>query len=174
MSERAGGGNERVGRRSRTISRARSKPSGPRGFAERRFFGRYLRRHPRRGGGVGPGRAGRARRCAATPEADGWRIELDDGGTVDGAGAGAGESATSRRNRWASRQALGERFINNPWNEEAKAAVARGRGERRRRAAGRHRADDDRRGAVARCRRPPGPDRRAVAARANPQGACGF
>ncbi len=94
----------------------------PRGFAERRFFGRYLREILDNVVASGLGEVVSSTAVAATPGADGWWVELDDGGMV---AAQAVVLATGNQSPepLGIASGLGARFINNPWNDEAKAAV---------------------------------------------------
>jgi len=94
----------------------------PRGFAERRFFGRYLRAILDKAVGSGHAKVVSSSAVAATPNADGWRIDLDDGGTVT-ARALVLAIGNQPPEPLGLAAGLGGRFVNNPWNEEAKAAV---------------------------------------------------
>jgi len=94
----------------------------PRGFAERRFFGRYLRAILDEAVVSGHAEVVSSSAVAATPNVDGWRIDLDDGGTVT-ARALALAIGNQPPEPLGLAAGLGGRFVNNPWNEEAKAAV---------------------------------------------------
>ena len=94
----------------------------PRGFAERRFFGRYLRAILDEAVVSGHAEVVSSSAVAATPNADGWRIDLDDGGTVT-ARALVLAIGNQPPEPLGLAAGLGGRFVNNPWNEEAKAAV---------------------------------------------------
>ena len=94
----------------------------PCGFAERRFFGRYLRGILDDAVRSGQVEVVASKAVHAAQGADGWRIELDDGGAV------AAETLVLAIGNQSPEplgiaSGLGERFINNPWNDEAKAAV---------------------------------------------------
>jgi uncharacterized NAD(P)/FAD-binding protein YdhS len=58
----------------------------------------------------------------ATPDADGWRIDLDDGGAV-AAQVVALAIGNQPPEPLGVAAGLSNRFINNPWSDEAKAAV---------------------------------------------------
>ena len=94
----------------------------PQGFAERKFFGRYLRGILDEA--VASGRVEIVANSAvqATPGEDGWWIELDDGGTVAAQVVVLG-NGNQPPEPLGIAAGLGGRFINNPWNEEAKAVV---------------------------------------------------
>lgn len=94
----------------------------PRGFAERRFFGRYLRTildEAVTSGHVEPVASLAVR---AAPGADGWRINLGDRRIV-WARALVLAIGNQPPEPLGITAGLGDRFINNPWNDEAKAAV---------------------------------------------------
>lgn len=94
----------------------------PRGFAERKLFGRYLREILDEAVASGQVELVPSKAVAATPQADGWQLELEDGGTVSArtVALALGNQPPEPLN---ASLAAGERFINNPWSEEAKAAV---------------------------------------------------
>ncbi|MEO8177047.1 MAG: FAD/NAD(P)-binding protein [Sphingomicrobium sp.] len=93
-----------------------------RGFAERRMFGRYLRQildQAVASGHVTP-IAGKA---VAAARRDGrWEIALDDGATVV-AQAVALAIGNQPPEPFRFSKAAGERLIDNPWGDEAKAAI---------------------------------------------------
>ena len=88
----------------------------PKAFAERRLFGNYLRGIL--DGAVASGHAEvvQATAVAAVREAGEWRIELDDGGIVR-----ALALALAIGNQ--PPEPFADGIINNPWGEQAKAAV---------------------------------------------------
>ena len=96
----------------------------PGGFAERRHFGRYLRAildEAVAGGHVETLPSGAV---AAVREAGEWRIDVEDGGRTITAQAlvlAIGNQPPEPLS--FAPAASGERFINNPWSEQAKAAV---------------------------------------------------
>jgi uncharacterized NAD(P)/FAD-binding protein YdhS len=94
----------------------------PRGFAERRFFGRYLRAILDEAVASGRVEVVSSKAVAAAPTADGWKLELQDGGTVE-AQAVVLAIGNQPPEPLAFASAAGERFIGNPWSDEAKAAV---------------------------------------------------
>ena len=89
----------------------------PKGFAERRRFGRYLREILAEAVASGHVEVVEDRAVAVLREAEGWRIELDDGGRTITAEA----LVLAIGNQPPEPFAGG--IINNPWDEEAKAAV---------------------------------------------------
>ena len=94
----------------------------PRGFAERRLFGRYLR--DILGDAVASGHVELApgNVMAAVSGSEGWKLSLDDGSTVV-AQAVALAIGNQPPEPLGIAAAAGARFINNPWNEQAKTAV---------------------------------------------------
>jgi uncharacterized NAD(P)/FAD-binding protein YdhS len=95
----------------------------PRGFAERRFFGRYLRDILDEAVASGRVELVSSRAVHAAPGADGWHLDLEDGGTVTARAVVLAIGNQPPEPLGIASQA-GPRFINNPWNEEAKAAVS--------------------------------------------------
>ena len=88
----------------------------PKGFAERRGFGRYLREILAEAVASGHVEVVEDRAVAAVPEAEGWGIELGGGGTLT---ARALVLAIGNQ----PPEPFADGIINNPWNDEAKAAV---------------------------------------------------
>jgi uncharacterized NAD(P)/FAD-binding protein YdhS len=88
----------------------------PKGFAERRRFGRYLRAILEEAVASGHVEVVEDRAVAAVPHGDGWTIELDGGGTI---AAQALVLAIGNQ----PPEPFAEGMINNPWNDQAKAAV---------------------------------------------------
>ena len=98
--------------------RFESEGGDRRGFAERRLFGRYLRRIVDDSGVE----TILSSAVSASPGEQGWRIELSDGSTIE---ANALVLANGNQPPEPLRVAAGAgpRFINNPWGDEAKTAV---------------------------------------------------
>ena len=94
----------------------------PRGFAERRFFGRYLRAILDEAVESGHVEVVASKAVHAEPGSDVWNLELDDGGTIT-ARALVLANGNQPPEPLGIASGLGGSFINNPWNEEAKAAV---------------------------------------------------
>ncbi|MEO6582469.1 MAG: FAD/NAD(P)-binding protein [Sphingomicrobium sp.] len=94
----------------------------PRGFAERKFFGRYLRSILDEAVKSGHVQlvVGQAVQAALGPE--GWQVELDDGGKVE-AQAVVLAIGNQPPEPLGIASGLSGRFINNPWGDEAKSAV---------------------------------------------------
>mgnify|MGYP003289688037 CR=1 FL=1 len=95
----------------------------PKGFAERRRFGRYLRAILDEAVASGHVEIVRDTVVAARREVAEWRIDLQDGGTVaaDALVLAIGNQPPEPLS--FGPEAAGERFIGNPWSEQAKAAV---------------------------------------------------
>ena len=94
----------------------------PRGFAERRLFGRYLRDILDEAVASGHVELVPSRVMAAASGPEGWTLKLEDGRTVT-AQAVALAIGNQPPESLGIAAAAESRFINNPWNEEAKAAV---------------------------------------------------
>jgi len=94
----------------------------PRGFAERRFFGRYLRAILDQAVASGHVKLVSNEAVAAAALADGWQLSLDGGETV-AAQALVLAIGNQPPEPLGIASSAGPGFINNPWNEEAKAAV---------------------------------------------------
>jgi len=93
-----------------------------RGFAERRFFARYLGQILDEAVASGAARTVAATAISAGRENEGWRVELDNGETVRASGL---VLAIGNQEPEALRAFPGtRRFISNPWGEQARAAVA--------------------------------------------------
>src|SRR5688500_11653262 len=88
----------------------------PKGFAERRGFGRYLRSILAEAVASGHVDVVEDRAVAAVPDADEWRIELEAGGTIV---ARALVLAIGNQ----PPEPFADGIINNPWGDEAKAAA---------------------------------------------------
>ncbi len=95
----------------------------PRGFAQRRHFGRYLRSILDEAIASGRVEPIADMAVAAVREAGDWRIDLEDGGGVVARALvlAIGNQPPEPLN--AVPAAAGERFINNPWGGGARAAV---------------------------------------------------
>jgi uncharacterized NAD(P)/FAD-binding protein YdhS len=94
-----------------------------RGFAQRRQFGRYLREILDKESASGLVEVVENRAIGAKPNADGWTVELASGRTVDAAAlvlANGNQPPDPLR----VFEGAGERFVNNPWSEDAAAAIA--------------------------------------------------
>jgi uncharacterized NAD(P)/FAD-binding protein YdhS len=93
-------------------------------FSERRRFGRYLDAILEQASSEGLVTPVEAKAVSATRDGDGWSIALDDGRKVS-ARALVLAIGNQEPAPMAVAQAISpERFINNPWGREAKAAVA--------------------------------------------------
>ncbi|MEO6255858.1 MAG: FAD/NAD(P)-binding protein, partial [Sphingomicrobium sp.] len=94
----------------------------PRGFAERRYFGAYLRDILDEAVASGHVTPIADTAVAATRRDGGWEIALEDSGTVV-AQALALATGNQPPEPFRFSQAAGERFIDNPWGDEAKVAI---------------------------------------------------
>lgn len=93
-----------------------------RGFAQRRFFGRYLGKLLGKAEASGMVAAVEATATAASRIERGWRVNFDDGSSVE---ADALVLATGNQEPGALRAfaGAGDRFIGNPWGDVARAAI---------------------------------------------------
>jgi uncharacterized NAD(P)/FAD-binding protein YdhS len=94
-----------------------------RGFAERRLFARYLGQILDEAVESGKVRTVAATATRASRENGGWRVDLDDGGAVEARGLALaiGNQEPEGLRAFAG---AGQRFISNPWGDQARAAVA--------------------------------------------------
>lgn len=92
-----------------------------RGFAERRFFGRYLRSILQASEDSGLVSVVHGRAVSAEPLEDGWKVALEGEVPIV---ARALILAIGNQPPEPLPFAKGERFINNPWRDDAKRAVA--------------------------------------------------
>jgi uncharacterized NAD(P)/FAD-binding protein YdhS len=95
-----------------------------RGFAERRLFGRYLREILEQAIGLGQTVVDHSTAVEARLDDGRWSIALSDGRVVRASGLAlaVGNQEPEPLRAFAG---AGERYINNPWAEEARAAVSR-------------------------------------------------
>ena len=95
----------------------------PRGFAQRRLFGRYLGEILAEAidGGCVDVATGSAVKAEQT--GDGWRVELKDGSSI-AADALALATGNQEPDMLRAFESAGDRFIANPWGASARAAVA--------------------------------------------------
>jgi uncharacterized NAD(P)/FAD-binding protein YdhS len=94
----------------------------PRGFAQRRLFGRYLAEILDEAVASGRTRVAHAS-AIKTKRADGkWRIDLDDGSSIETQAVALAIGNQEPEGLRAFRDA-GRRYIANPWGEDARAAV---------------------------------------------------
>lgn len=94
-----------------------------RGFAERRFYGRYLREILEQSVGAGHTEVDKSIVIGARREGEAWIIQLDDGRSLPAAALvlALGNQEPEPLGAFAG---TGDRFINNPWTGPARAAVA--------------------------------------------------
>jgi len=94
-----------------------------RGFAQRLFFGQYLGRLLGEAEASGQVAAVDATAVGAARSGDGWRVEFDDGSSLE---ADALVLATGNQEPDVLRAFAdaGDRFVRNPWGDVARAAVA--------------------------------------------------
>jgi len=105
------------------VRRFEAEGGDRRGFAQRRLFGRYLGEILDEAVASGKTEVVHGAAVSATRGEDGWRIRFDDGSTVsaDALALGVGNQEPESLSAFGS---SGERFIRNPWGEDARAAVA--------------------------------------------------
>jgi len=95
----------------------------PRGFAERRLFGRYLGEILDEAVAGGKTRPMDATACSASRSDGGWQVVLDSGERID-AGALALAVGNQEPEALSAFTGVGDRFIGNPWGTSSHAAVA--------------------------------------------------
>jgi uncharacterized NAD(P)/FAD-binding protein YdhS len=104
------------------VRRFEAEGGNRRGFAERRFFGRYLR--DMLADAVDKERVSIEQSTAISARRDGasWKVELDDGSIVeaDALALALGNQDPEPLRAFAG---AGERFVNNPWGGDARNAV---------------------------------------------------
>lgn len=96
----------------------------PKGFAERRLFGRYLRQILDEAVASGRVTIVPASAVGASRENGCWKLRLDDGASFEAA-ALALANGNQPPEPMAAAEGAGERFVNDPWSDESRAAVAR-------------------------------------------------
>jgi uncharacterized NAD(P)/FAD-binding protein YdhS len=122
LNVRAEGMSAWAGDPSHFARRFEAEGGEPRGFAQRRLFGRYLGEILDEA--VASGRTDLVHASATRAERvdGGWRVSLDDGSVLD-AEAVALAIGNQEPEGLRAFAAAGERFIGNPWGEAARAAV---------------------------------------------------
>jgi uncharacterized NAD(P)/FAD-binding protein YdhS len=95
----------------------------PRGFAQRRLFGRYLGAILDEAVASGNAEVVEATAVAAARSDGGWRIGFDDGSSADSR-ALVLAVGNQEPEPLAAFAGAGRRFVRNPWGEQARAAVA--------------------------------------------------
>jgi len=122
LNVRAEGMSAWAGDASHFARRFAAEGGEPRGFAQRRLFGRYLGEILDEA--VASGRTDLVHASATRAErADGqWRVTLDDGSVID-ARAVALAIGNQEPESLRAFSGVGERFIGNPWGETARSAV---------------------------------------------------
>ncbi|MFL6781279.1 MAG: FAD/NAD(P)-binding protein [Sphingomicrobium sp.] len=94
----------------------------PAGFAPRRLFGRYLRDMLEQSTASGQILVDHATAMSATRNAGGWSIELDRSKALN-ARALVLATGNQEPEPIPAFAAVGDRYVNNPWTEDARAAV---------------------------------------------------
>jgi uncharacterized NAD(P)/FAD-binding protein YdhS len=102
--------------------RFQSEGGDPRGFAQRRLFGRYLRQILDDAVASGHTRLVHASALRAERNSGGWKLELNDGSRLEAEALALAIGNQDPESLGAFRNA-GERYIANPWGAEARAAV---------------------------------------------------
>jgi uncharacterized NAD(P)/FAD-binding protein YdhS len=95
----------------------------PRGFAQRRLFGRYLSDLLAEAVASGRTQVAEATAVSGARQAGGWRIAFDDGSAID-VRALVLAVGNQQPEPLAALKHVGDRFIANPWGDDARAAVA--------------------------------------------------
>jgi uncharacterized NAD(P)/FAD-binding protein YdhS len=95
----------------------------PRGFAQRRLFGRYLREILDQAIASGKVEAVAATACAGKADGEGWTVTLDDGRMV-AARALVLATGNEQPETLGAGDGDGSRLIDNPWGADAEAAIA--------------------------------------------------
>jgi uncharacterized NAD(P)/FAD-binding protein YdhS len=95
----------------------------PKGFAPRRFFGGYLKELLAEAVASGLAEIERSAAIAAQPDAQGWRLQLD-GGARRQAQALVLANGNQEPEPLRGLEGVGPRYLNNPWGDAARAAVA--------------------------------------------------
>ena len=123
LNVRAEGMSAWAGEGEHFAKRFESEGGGKRGFAERRFFGRYIGEILDEAVASGEVEMVEKGAVGATRANGGWRIELDDGESVQ-ADAIALAVGNQEPEPLSAFSGAGLRFIRNPWASEAREAVA--------------------------------------------------
>ncbi len=100
-----------------------ARTGDPRGFAERREFGAYLRDILDEAVEAGLAEVAAAKAVNAVQRGDGWDVELVAGSIV-AANALALAHGNQPPEPFAAGAEAGPRLVNNPWSEEAAAGIA--------------------------------------------------
>jgi uncharacterized NAD(P)/FAD-binding protein YdhS len=95
----------------------------PRGFAQRRLFGRYLSDLLAEAVASGRTQVAEATAVSGARQDGGWRIAFDDGSAID-VRALVLAVGNQQPEPLAALKHVGDRFIANPWGDDARAAVA--------------------------------------------------
>jgi uncharacterized NAD(P)/FAD-binding protein YdhS len=100
----------------------RSEGGHPRGFAQRRLFGRYLEEILNQAVASGQTEVVHASARGARHDANGWLVELDDASVVkaDALALAIGNQEPESLGAFAN---AGNRYIANPWGSDARQAV---------------------------------------------------
>ena len=95
----------------------------PKGFAQRRFFGAYLKDLLSEAQASGLVEVAHSNATAAQATAAGWSLTLSDGAEIE-ADALVLANGNQPPEPLRGLEQLGERYLNNPWGEAAQAAIA--------------------------------------------------
>ena len=102
-----------------------SEGGDPRGFAERRLFGRYLGEILDEAIATGCVQVTESTAVNASRDGHGWRVALGNGATIEADALVLAVGNQEPEGLGAFSQ-VGSRFVRNPWGDEARAAVHRG------------------------------------------------
>ena len=122
LNVRAEGMSAWAGEPAHFAERFRSEGGQPRGFAQRRLFGRYLGEILDEAVSGGQAQVIHASARGAGRTADGWVVELDDGSTVEARALVLAIGNQEPESLGAFSDA-GARYIANPWGKDARKAV---------------------------------------------------
>jgi uncharacterized NAD(P)/FAD-binding protein YdhS len=122
LNVRAEGMSAWAGEPDHFAKRFEGEGGSPRGFAQRRFFARYLKEMLDEAVASGRTELAEATAVSATKDGDAWKVGFADGSSI-GAQVlvlGVGNQEPEALKAFAD---VGRRFVRNPWGADARAAV---------------------------------------------------
>ena len=122
LNVRAEGMSAWAGKPEHFAKRFEQEGGEPRGFAQRRLFGRYLGEILNEAVASGLVETVHASAIAASRTADEWRVDLDNGSAVEAQALviAVGNQQPEALDAFSG---VGRRFVRDPWGEDARAAV---------------------------------------------------